>query len=54
MLDWSEVRKKPSKKQLALYKAWVAYLKDSRLTEQQIQSRAMYFAEMELPIPNGD
>lgn len=54
MLDWSDIapKKKPTKKQIALYHKWVKYLRDSRLTEQDIQSRAKTFAERNERIPN--
>jgi hypothetical protein len=55
MLDWSKVAplKQPTKKQASLYRQWVKYLRDSKLTENEIQRRAKYYAENNERIPNA-
>lgn len=55
MLDWSKAAplKEPTKKQVALYRRWVTYLRDSKLTEDEIQRRAKYFAEINEKVPNA-
>jgi hypothetical protein len=47
MIDWSEMRPKrpPTRKERGRYQRWVRYLKDSRLTEEDIHQRAANFAE---------
>jgi hypothetical protein len=52
-LDWSQVDRvrKPSKKQIALYRQWVKYLSDSKLSEASIQERAKAFAEQGQKVP---
>lgn len=53
MLDWSDVvvKKKPTRKQRGLYHNWIKYLRDSRLTEDEIQRRAMHYAERNEKVP---
>lgn len=50
-LDWSQVARKPTKKQVALYRQWVAYLRDSKLSEASIQERAKAAAEEGRKVP---
>lgn len=44
-IDWSVVKRKPTKKELKLYNRWVAYLRDSRLNNEEIYRRARSFTE---------
>jgi hypothetical protein len=47
MIDWSEMRpiRKPTLKENAKYRRWVAYLKNSRLTLDEIHKRAGEYTE---------
>lgn len=51
MIDWSDMKpmkRKPTKKERALFNRWVTYLKDSRLPESEIYSRAASYTEQQL------
>jgi hypothetical protein len=52
-IDFSSLRPKrqPTRRERGLYQRWVAYLKDSRLTEDEIHSRAAAFTEQGKPVP---
>jgi hypothetical protein len=52
-LDWSEVvpKKKPTKQQIKLYRGWYKYLRNSRLTEEDVIMRAKHYAEINRPYP---
>lgn len=45
-VDFSDLRhsRKPTKKERGRYKAWVKYLKNSKLSEEEIYRRAEIFA----------
>lgn len=47
MIDWSSMKfiRKPTTKEANRYKRWVKYLKDSKLTDQQIHERATRLTE---------
>ena len=53
-IDWSEMqpRRKPTRKERGLYRAWVKYLKDSRLDASEIHKRAAENAERKKVVPN--
>lgn len=53
MIDWSEVYRKPTKKEVTLYKKWRKALSNSRLTKQEQHNRACYFTER-LQEPNDE
>jgi hypothetical protein len=46
-IDWSSVKptRKPNKKELNRYQRWVKYLKDSKLTQEEIHKRAIRLTE---------
>ncbi len=44
-VDWSEMKRKPTRKEKARYRRWVKYLTNSRLSHDEIHSRATTFAE---------
>lgn len=52
--DWTDVVRKPrpKAKQVALYRRWRNYLKDSKLTVEEQISRAISFAEAGRTVPN--
>lgn len=54
-IDWSSIDKKrpPTRKELASYRKWRKYLSDSRLSPEEVDSRAKHFAELgkKCPIP---
>ena len=47
IIDFSEMSplRRPTKKEKARYQRWVKYLKDSKLSEEQIHERAARFTE---------
>jgi hypothetical protein len=47
MIDWSKMKpvREPTRKERGRYQRWVKYLKDSKLSEQQIHERAARLAE---------
>jgi hypothetical protein len=47
MIDWSHMKpaSQPTRKERGRYQRWVKYLKDSRLTEEQIHERATRLTE---------
>jgi len=46
MVDWSEIDTiKPTKRQKNLYYRWKAYLKDSKLSTDEIERRSRQWAE---------
>jgi hypothetical protein len=54
MIDWSDMqtRRKPTRKERGMYQAWVKYLKDSRLSPDEVHKRAARFTEQRLVVPN--
>lgn len=56
MLDFNHLRVKrqPTKVQEKLYRKWVKYLKNSRLSEDQIHERASHYASLNLTIKDLD
>jgi hypothetical protein len=46
-IDFSSLqrKRKPTKKEAKVYRAWVKYLSDSRLEDWEIHRRAKYFTE---------
>jgi hypothetical protein len=54
MIDWSDMRpkKKPTRRQRGRYQRWVRYLKDSRLSRDEVHSRAASYAEKGKEPPN--
>lgn len=47
MIDWSDMRsvRKPTRKERGRYQRWVKYLKESKLSEEQIHERAARLTE---------
>jgi hypothetical protein len=47
MIDWSKMKptREPTRKEKGRYQRWVKYLKDSKLSEQQIHERAARLTE---------
>lgn len=47
MIDWSGMKsvRQPTRKERGRYQRWVKYLKDSKLSEQQIHERAARLTE---------
>ena len=52
-VDFSALRtqRQPTRKERGLYQQWVRYLKNSRLSEDEIHSRASQFAEQHRQVP---
>lgn len=46
-VDWSDQvgPRKPTRAELASYRRWLAYLRDSRLSPAEVERRATEFAE---------
>lgn len=54
-IDFSDLTpkpRKPTKKEAARYRSWVKYLSDSRLSKQEVYSRAAQFTEQGKEPPN--
>lgn len=53
-VDFSSMRRQrqPTRRERGLYQKWVRYLKNSRLTEDEIHRRAASFAEQHMQVPN--
>lgn len=54
MIDWSvmQPKRQPTRRERGLYQRWVAYLKDSRLSNDEIHRRAASFTERKMKVPN--
>lgn len=52
-LDWSDhiPKSKPTRRQVGLFNAWVKYLKDSKLTKDEVYRRAASLAESGEKVP---
>jgi hypothetical protein len=53
-VDFESLRqvRKPTKSEAALYRRWVVYLSNSRLTEDDIHRRALMFTQQKKRVPN--
>jgi len=53
-VDFSTLRKvrQPTRRERGLYQQWVRYLKDSRLSDDEIHARAAQAAEQHRQVPN--
>lgn len=53
MIDWSDhiPKTKPTRRQVGLFNAWVKYLKDSKLTRDEVYRRAASLAESGEKVP---
>jgi len=52
-IDWSSVDRKrqPTRKEKASYRNWKKYLSDSKLSPEEINSRAKAFASQKKKVP---
>ena len=54
MIDFSDLiprDRKPTKKEAALFRSWVKYLSDSKLTKKEVLARAKQFTEQGHKVP---
>jgi len=53
-VDFSSLRRQrqPTRRERGLYQGWVRYLRDSRLTADEIHARAAQAAEQHRQVPN--
>ena len=53
VINFSSLRpaREPTRKERALYQRWIAYLKDSRLSEDEIHRRAADFTAKKKQVP---
>ena len=54
MIDFSSLKpiRLPTKKEISLYRRWVKYLTNSKLSQKEIHYRAEQFTENKRDIPN--
>lgn len=52
-IDFSSMRRRrqPTRRERALYQKWVRYLKNSRLTDDEVHRRAASFTEQHMQVP---
>jgi hypothetical protein len=55
MIDWSDLSpaRKPTAREVGLYRRWRVYLKDSKLTVEEQHKRACEFAERKRKVPKA-